>query len=633
MREDVKKFLFVGAKEIQESFFKEAQQKGIIHFIDPKLSSKREIPLVIKNFHQALKILRGLPLSDQEENYMLLNAEDMVKTIINLYERLENLSEKQKVIEADIARIQVFGDFSFDDIDYIERQGKRTVQFFCVRSDIFEKEPTPDNLFFVASEHGLDYYISIGEEPLINDKMIEMKFSKSLHDLRYDLKQNLQDHARLDHELKTYAKYNDYLHHMFHEKLNEVNLHNVQSYVENALEGTLFVIEGWVPENLVGQLNDIVHEKPLIFEETAIEPEDVVPTYLENTGIPLLGEDLVNIYDTPSAKDKDPSGWVIAAFTLFFAFIINDAGYGLIFLAVALFLRFKFTNMKDTGKRFVKLLTILSLGCIVWGTLMTSFFGVELSINNPLRKLSLIDWLAEKKVAYYLIHEDPVAKQWVQENPKLATVTDPHEFIHYNQGHDNYVILSQMTNTVMFELALFIGVIHLITSCFRYVARKWYNIGWVLFLVGAYLYLPWHLNTPSILNYVCGIDLVHGGERGFELMMIGIVLAWFLLVAKYGFKGVFEITMLIQVFSDTLSYLRLYALGLAGAMVASTINSLIADMPFFIALVVALIGHSINILLAIMLGVIHGLRLNFLEWYRYSFEGGGKQFQPLKLLE
>jgi len=102
-------------------------------------------------------------------------------------------------------------------------------------------------------------------------------------------------------------------------------------------------------------------------------------------------------------------------------------------------------------------------------------------------------------------------------------------------------------------------------------------------------------------------------------------------VLKNKWLGLLEIMNSIQVFADILSYLRLYALGLAGAIVAATINEMAAKMPVVIAFVVILMAHGINMILGIMSGVIHGLRLNFLEWYHYSFEGGGKAFKPLRL--
>ena len=90
---------------------------------------------------------------------------------------------------------------------------------------------------------------------------------------------------------------------------------------------------------------------------------------------------------------------------------------------------------------------------------------------------------------------------------------------------------------------------------------------------------------------------------------------------------------MIPVFADVLSYLRLYALGLSGAILANTVNELADLLPFELAVLFLLIGHATTMLLGVQGGVIHGLRLNFLEWYHYSFEGGGKEFRPLELKE
>jgi V/A-type H+-transporting ATPase subunit I len=90
---------------------------------------------------------------------------------------------------------------------------------------------------------------------------------------------------------------------------------------------------------------------------------------------------------------------------------------------------------------------------------------------------------------------------------------------------------------------------------------------------------------------------------------------------------------MIQVFADVLSYLRLYALALAGMIMATTFNDMGMTVGLLGGFIVILAGHAVNILLGIMAGVIHGLRLNFIEWYHFSFDGGGRLFKPLKLLK
>ena len=127
------------------------------------------------------------------------------------------------------------------------------------------------------------------------------------------------------------------------------------------------------------------------------------------------------------------------------------------------------------------------------------------------------------------------------------------------------------------------------------------------------------------------MPLDRGGGIGLQLIAVGIPSAFVLAIFKNGLLGLTEVMKLIQVFSDVLSYLRLYALGLSGSIVSATINDVAASLPFLLAIVLMAIGHLLNMALGIMGGVIHGLRLNFLEWYHYSFEGGGKRFRPLEI--
>ncbi|WP_068468303.1 V-type ATP synthase subunit I [Candidatus Protochlamydia phocaeensis] len=636
MREDVKKFLFIGSQDDKDYFFKKAQSMGIIHFIDPLSRSHKEIPEDVQRVGAAIKILRGLPPVEQEENFTHLDSDQIVKDILDLQGKKERLEEELRVLSLEIARISVFGNFSLEDIAYIEKEGKRKVQFFVGRPSLFDEEPLPEELIYIASEHNLDYYVAINPRSVVYDRMIEMKIDHSLAELRARMAQSQDELHEVEHRLKGYAKYNEFLHRALVDKLNEYHLYNAQTYVQEAMGGMLFAVEGWVPINKEDQVETLVSRLNVYAEEIAIEPTDVVPTYLENEGLGRLGEDLVHIYDTPSATDKDPSKWVLWCFTLFFAFIIADAGYGLVYLALALFLRYKFPNLKGAGKRALNLFTVLCVGCVVWGTLMTSFFGMSIDINNPLRKLSLVQWLAEKKVEYHIVHRDAAYQEWIEKYPTLSHVTDRHEFVSFVPSSDpqkGHIVLNKITDNIMFELALFIGVVHLILSLLRYARRNPPNIGWAIFLVGAYLYFPSYLHTPSFLNTVGGIDLEKGGKVGFQLMMGGIGFAWLASIFIHKWKGIFEIMTLIQVFADTLSYLRLYALGLAGAIVGSTINEIASGLPLIFAVLLIVVSHMVNIVLGTMSGIIHGLRLNFLEWYHYSFEGGGKQFQPLKLLK
>jgi V/A-type H+-transporting ATPase subunit I len=174
-------------------------------------------------------------------------------------------------------------------------------------------------------------------------------------------------------------------------------------------------------------------------------------------------------------------------------------------------------------------------------------------------------------------------------------------------------------------------MIHIALSFARYLPRNYSHIGWIAVLFGAYLYFPNYLKATSLLYYVFGIPPQVGATEGLYLMLGGLTAAVAIGIITSGIAGLLELVNVIQVFADVMSYLRLYALGLAGTIVSQTINEISASVPFVVAVVLLVIAHAVNMALGIIGGVIHGLRLNFLEWYHYSFEGGGKLFRPLKL--
>jgi V/A-type H+-transporting ATPase subunit I len=633
MRIDLKKFLFIGTQTDQALFFENAQNAGIIHFIEGKVPKIKEVSQEIANFFSAIKVLRGLPTAPQEELTDYALADGLVTKILQLKNKLESLFEEQRMVKLEIARVGIFGNFSSEDIAFIEREGKRKAQFFFAKKGVALQADLPPELIYIDSDHGLDYFFALNTEPKQYPKFIEMRIEQPVDVLRKRSIEIDKEIHEVEQRLKNYSKYNTYLHHALVSKLNAYQLGAAKKHVALALDDQMFVVSGWVPVNKLSELQTLVADMHVHAEEIAIEPTDALPTYLENEGFNRLGEDLVHIYDTPSPTDKDPSLWVLGSFALFFAFIVGDGGYGLVFLAAALYIRYKSTGLSVGKIRFLNLATILCVACVVWGLLTGSFFGISLDPDNPLRKASLVQWLVEKKVAYHMSLDDSVYQYWVNKFPNLKGVKNPYQFVlgasTTSNGSTNYELLSKMSDGIMMELALLIGIVHVISSMFRYLDRNWINFGWILFIIGCFLYFPSYLNAPTITQYIFHIPLATAATAGLYLIAAGIIIATAISVMIFKLKGLLEPMTAIQIFGDIMSYLRLYALGLAGSIVSATINESLSSLNFVIGGLLIVVGHAINMALAIMGGVIHGLRLNFLEWYHYSFEGGGKMFKPL----
>ena len=638
MRYDVKKFLFIGLEQERNAFFKRAQEEGIIHFIDAQRMRSKGSSEQSAAIQKAIKILRGLPIVPQEELEEYEIAGGLAQKIIGLKEKSDALYEEERILGLELSRVEIFGDFSLDDIRYIQAEGQRKVQFFCAKMGHAEKVPLPENVIYIGSDHGLDYFCAINKEPVKYPKMIEMLIDRPYGMLQARHREVQKEIRACEERLKGYAKYNTFLHHALVETLNNSHLEEAKGFVEFPLEKEeLFVVEGWVPVNKVDQLHKLVEEMNVYWEEIRIEEQDQVPTNLQNSGAARIGEDILKIYDTPSPTDRDPSLWVLVFFALFFSFIIGDAGYGLIMLLVALYIRHKHSNLKNVKKRVLDLVTILAFSCMAWGVLTTSFFGITVAPDNPIRKVSLMSWLVEKKVAYHIHAKDDVYQEWVKKYPQLTNVKDPTQFLitassKSEAGRVSYDVYNKFADNIMMEFALFIGVLHIILSMGRYLDRNPQNFGWILFLIGAYLYAPSFLHTSSFVNYAFGVNREVAAQNGLYLIYTGFALAVVIALFKHRWLGLLEASVVIQIFGDVLSYLRLYALGLAGSLLTSTTIELAASVPVVFGILIVLLGHIVNIVLSIMGGVIHGLRLNFLEWYHYSFEGGGKMFNPLKKL-
>lgn len=636
MRFDVKKYLFLGLEIEREAFFKKAQLAGMIHFIDQRNLKLKEFPDELSDMKQAIRILNAHPLVEQkqpDEN----DAEVLVARIIRHKDTIDQLHEEKRILNLEISRVQPLGDFSMSDIAFIEKEGRREVQFFFAKQGSYLLSDLPAEMIYINRSHELDYFIAISPQKIANENFIEMRVEKSIRELKERLLEISRELEIEEVSLKSHVKYNEWLHQVLVNKFNHYHLKLTQESAQTKADDAIFVIEGWVPSNKIAELENLALENHLYVEEIAVEQTDQIPTYLENEGMHKMGEDVVDIYDTPSHADKDPSLWVLLSFAFFFAFIVGDAGYGLVFLLTALYLRVKFPDLQGLKKRMLKLFAVLSVSCIIWGSFTASFFGISFEPNSAVRQFSLIHWLVKEKTAYHMVSKDKTYQFWINKFPELTQADGPEQFIEkavsLTNGKPTYELLNKFSDAILLELSLLVGVIHLIISMLRYIGRNPVNSGWIFVIIGATLYIPYYLGATSLLEFVFHFDQAKAAHVGLNLIYGGMALSVGISLIKNKLLGLLEVMTAIQIFSDVLSYLRLYALALAGAIVTSVINDAVALMPFILGVVFLLLAHAINIVLAIQGGVIHGLRLNFLEWYHYSFEGGGKKFRPLKLLQ
>ncbi|WP_213357571.1 V-type ATP synthase subunit I [Chlamydiifrater phoenicopteri] len=640
MRVDIKKCLFIATSRVKEDFFLDCRSLEAVEFFSKEFTFSERVS---GKHAEAVKILRRLGAEFSLEELKIdttnfqLSVEEIIEEVLRLDREAAKLKELLKAVNKEILRVQPLGRFSTQDIEDLCRRTGLSVRYFYRRHiDGDPIEVNDENVFHISTAHNFDYYVVIGVVNLSKDRYTEIVVKQSFSELqergaelqkeiREKTNRLLEFHSALPLIIKD-----------LYERINYTNLSNVEKCSSPAFNGKLFSITGWVVANRMKELAKICEAHGVWMEEVFPDEGERIPTHLENTGLGAIGEDLVNIYDTPSSADLDPSTWVFISFALFFSMIINDAGYGLLFLLSSLWFKFR-SKKKPSGlkRRFLKMATILGGSCIVWGLATASFFGVSFSSNSIMNEISLTRFLALKKAEYFLEKKPSSYKKLIVEYPILKEKTSPKEFLMTKGSRSGgeevkYLIYDKFIDNILMEISLFVGIVHIMLGIIRNFRRAPTGVGWLLFLVGGYLYFPIYLNCVSLIHYFFKVPYAMGGELGLYFLLGGIGLASVIAVIKDKWKGIGELTVVIQVFSDVLSYLRIYALGLAGAMMGATFNSMGAKLSGVFGALVILLGHSVNIVLSIMGGVIHGLRLNFIEWYHYCFEGGGKKLNPFR---
>ena len=393
----LKKLLIYGLEKELSQFFEKAQIEGYIEFIGSSSKKIRELPSSLNNYVEAIKVLKQQPTVKIDLENIKYSADEACDKIIQASNNIEHLEELEVQLNEQAAVVAPIGDFSLNDLEYIKNETNHIFQFFTIKSSKQMKKEEYEDLIFIGKEYDLDYFVAINKEKKVYQGYMELNVEIPIGVINKRLSMiEKQIHSQRE-KLKSFAPYISMLNDRLIGKFNYYNLEVAKQETNKALDESLFSVEAWVPCNKMGDFERFIKNYLLDYSIVSIEEKDREPTYMENKKLGMIGEDLVKIYDMPSTDDKDPSLWVLWSFTIFFAMIVGDGGYGVIYLVLALFLRYKIKKPVPRMKRFIKLVFMLSISCIIWGAATASFFGINFKPNSNIQKFSLLSNLSEKK--------------------------------------------------------------------------------------------------------------------------------------------------------------------------------------------------------------------------------------------
>ena len=571
----------------------------------------------------------------------MVQKEADTQEALTIAEKIDSLQEEQKKYYADISayrteleRIKAWGNLDPGEIAFLAEKGIVLSLHEMIPSE-YEKlgdsaktivlQRTKDIVRFLLLDNGM-----AGEE----DKNALERSRFKLPDLSTgEIKKKLEEAGRrlqsIKEELDAFAAYTESLERAIAGLKKEVEFETYASGMgeeelseDSPRKVSVAYLVGFLPAEDLGKLQTMARENAwgLLAEDPT--EEDDAPTKLQNNKFVSLVYPLTDFLGSvPGYFEPDISGWFLAFIMIFVGIIFGDGGYGLLICGIAAAMMIKNRREKKAIAPIAWLLLLFGAVTVVWGTVTCSWFGLAPEV--------LPAWLQNLSV------------------PVLSNVYSDKIWYPFWTGGEAGLTTSQNVQIFCFTIAL----IHLLIAHIsgargnRGSLKILGDIGSILELIGMY-----YVVLSMVVNgAVFGLDLVVSGipvgTISISLVIIGFAVNFiFGNYEKSILQSVLDslkdiVSMLlgvVNVFSDIVSYIRLWAVGLAGAAISSTVNEMVSPLLghfifIIFAVVVLVFGHGLNMILNVLSVIVHGIRLNTLEFSTHiGLSWSGHKYEPFE---
>lgn len=575
----MKKYTFLVLDSAYETFLTDLREAGVVH-ITQKAFGAADDPVLSDALSRADELRR---ITAQGAPDQLLNERNEVQT---------KIAATQKEVE----RMRIWGSFSAETLNAIRDAGYTLHYYSCPKKQFHEEWG------IVAAEDKANiYFVSVNGEVQNAQCRPETLNAKSADDLQKDI--NALNGLLVAAEARISAWQTTHLE-AAKQELTEVqrtiDWQRVTLSADTMAEGALHLLEGFCPAEQCETLDAMLEQEGAYYEAEEPKAEDKTPIQLKNGFFARLFEPITRLYSLPNYAELDPTPFLAPFFTLFFGLCLGDGGYGVLVMAAGLFLILKQPKLKEWGWMAL----FMGITTMVVGILTGMFFGIELekvAFLAPIRQYFITQANASVHVAGGTYHPLMV----------FAILIGVFQILFAMGFKVVKVTLQRGFKYALYDLAWLVGLIGLIV---------WVCVAGSLGTVGTYAFY-------ALFALCAALILFYGDpDRKFLVMNIG-----------GGLWGTYN--MVSGLLGDILSYIRLFALGLAGGILGSVFNSLalqvFGSMPAWIGwlpmLFIMVFGHGLNFGLCLISSVVHPLRLTFVEFYKNAgFEGGGQEYQPFK---
>ena len=603
MIEKMKMVHVVTSAAHKEEMLQGLRELGVMHLAE-KQSADREVAERYQNMSQAAMALKDYADPKNKESAPVLPDEEFNEMYAGVREAMEQktaLGQEISSARSEIDRISAWGDFSPAELAALRDEG---YDFHFYRmSDKYFKEAAADENVKIIRLSSIDKQSTAAVLGTLPPEYAATEFvlpEKGLSELKEEISGCEAGIAECNKTLKEASVNDASFKHQLLKLQDELNFSAAEATAQSDDE---FVwISGYIPEEDIDSFKKMAAERGCAYAvDEVADDDDKIPTKVKYSKLTKIIRPVFDILGIlPGYREQDISLWFLLFFTLFFAMIIGDGGYGVLILIGTIALNAK--QKKVTDVTF--LLYVLSIATIIWGAITGTWFGMESAMKVPFLKALVI--------------------------PNFATY--PQFF-----GLDASVPQNQIM-----KFSFTIGAIQMALGSILSIKNKipkkdlsWVaDAGWTIAVIAMYLlslFLVIHepINIKPVFAAI-GVAFVlvvlFGGMSPDKSFGQGL---------KAGLADSFTVFLnTISCFGNVMSYIRLFAVGMAGVAISQSFNGIAAGMhgPLIIlGVVVVLIGHALNIIMCFLSVVVHGVRLNVLEFSgQIGLEWTGIPYEPFK---
>ena len=575
----MKKYTFLVFHREYEAFLEQLREVGVVHVTEKAAGMADDAHL------QEL-----LAKADNARKLIAQGAPDQ------LLQEKAALESRIAATQKEVNKMAIWGDFSAERIAQLKEAGY-TLRYFTCPKKLFQEEWG----IVVAEQGATVYFVQVNNTDEAPEVCQEQYLNeKSAADLQKDVEGLNGLLVAQNARIELWAKENiPALENELNELQQQIDWKRVTLNTASEADGSLKVLEGFCPIDQVAALDAMLQKQEVYYQAEDPTAEDNTPIKLRNNKFTQLFESLTGMYGWPNYGEFDPTPILAPFFLLFFAMCMGDCGYGILLIIIGLLIAKKKLNIA-MFEGLGPIITVLGVGTTVVGFFLGTFMGIDL--YNA-------EWMPQA----------------------LKSVMIKGEVMGYD---------------IQMVLALCIGVFHIclamVVKAICYTKQFGFkeNIatwGWLLLIVG------------GLIVAILGLTVLPENVFKWALIAVGAVSA----LAIYIFNtpgrnplinigaGLWDTyNMATGILGDVLSYIRLYALGLAGGMLGAAFNNLglmvmggsvegaiwFQWIPFVLILV---LGHVLNLAMSALGAFVHPLRLSFVEYFKNAgYEGKGTLYKP-----